>query len=70
MFFNTLVFIGYALTLRYVWSKDVQIEIEQAKKEMELAKIEAQKHKEELEKIKKEFEEFKKSLEGRLNDHK
>ncbi|MDQ7056722.1 MAG: hypothetical protein Q9M89_09845 [Persephonella sp.] len=43
--FYTSIFIGYALTLRYVWKKEVQIEIEQARKEMEFAKMEAQKHK-------------------------
>ncbi len=63
--FYTLIFIGYALTLRYVWKREVQIEIEQARKEMELAKMEVQKHKEELEKLKKEFEEFRKKVEGK-----
>ncbi len=62
--FYTVIFVGYALTLRYVWKKEVQIEIEQARKEMELAKMEAQRHREELERLKKEFEEFRKKLEG------
>ncbi|MBK3331605.1 hypothetical protein GWK41_00830 [Persephonella atlantica] len=62
--FYILIFIGYALTLRYVWKREVQIEIEQARKEMEIAKVEAQRHREELEKLKKEFEEFRKKVEG------
>jgi len=62
--FYTIIFIGYALTLRYVWHKEIQIEIQQARMEAELAKQEAEKHKEELEKIKKEFEEFKRKIQG------
>ena len=62
--FYTAILIGYALTLRYVWQKEVQIELQQAKIEAEMARREAEKHKEELEKIKKEFEEFRRKLEG------
>jgi uncharacterized membrane-anchored protein YhcB (DUF1043 family) len=62
--FYTAIFIGYALTLRYVWKKEVQIELEQARMEAELARQEAEKHREELEKIKKEFEEYRKKIEG------
>ncbi|NPA53316.1 MAG: hypothetical protein GXO21_01460 [Aquificae bacterium] len=61
--FYTIVFFGYGLTLMYVWRKEKEIEIEQARKELELAKQEAAKHKEELEKLKKEFEEYKKWIE-------
>ena len=64
--FYTIVFFGYGLTLLYVWNKEKEIEIEQAKKELELAKQEAQMHKEELEKLKKEFEEYKKWVEQQL----
>ncbi|WP_457638728.1 hypothetical protein [Persephonella sp.] len=64
LFFYTVILVGYALTLKYVWDKEVQIEIEQARKEMELAKMEAEKHREELEKLKKAFEEYRKKLEG------
>ncbi len=62
--FYTAIFIGYALTLKYVWQKEVQIEIQQAKMEAEMARQEAEKHKEELERIKKEFEEFRRKVEG------
>ncbi len=64
--FYTIVFFGYGLTLIYVWKKEKEIEIEQAKKELELAKQEAQMHKEELEKLRKEFEEYKKWVEQQL----
>lgn len=60
--FYTIVFIGYAFTLRYVWGREVKVELEQAELEKKLALEEAQKHKEELEKIKKEFEEYKKKI--------
>jgi len=40
--FYTAVFIGYALTLRYVWQKEVQIELQQAKIEAEIARKEAE----------------------------
>jgi hypothetical protein len=62
LIFYTAVFIGYALTLKYVWSKDIQVELEQAEMEKKMALEEAQKHKDELEKIKKEFEEFKRKI--------
>ncbi len=61
--FYTIVFIGYAFTLWYVWGKEKKVELEQAMLEKKLAEQEARKHKEELEKIKKEFEEFKKKIE-------
>ncbi len=60
--FYTIIFIGYAYTLKYVWGREVQVELEQAEKEKQLALQEAAKHKEELEKIKKEFEEFKRKI--------
>ena len=62
--FYTAIFIGYALTLRYVWQKEIQIELQQAKMEAEMARQEAKKHKEELERIRKEFEEFRTKIEG------
>ncbi|WP_456382503.1 hypothetical protein [Persephonella sp.] len=65
--FYTIILIGYALTLKYVWDKEVQIEIEQARKELELAKMEAEKHREELEKLRKAFEEYRRKVEGEAN---
>ena len=61
--FYTIVFIGYAFTLWYVWGKEKKVEIEQAMIEKKLAEEEAQKHREELERIKREFEGFKKKIE-------
>lgn len=62
--FYTVVFFGYGLTLIYVWKKEKEIEIQQAKMEAEMAKREAQQHREELEKLKKEFEEFKRKIQS------
>ena len=67
--FYTIILIGYALTLKYVWEKEIHIELEQTKKELELVRLEAEKHKEELEKIKKEFENYKKNLIGNGNEN-
>ncbi len=66
--FYTIVFFGYGLTLIYVFKKEKEIEIQQAKMELDLAKQEAEKHRQELEKLKKEFEEYKKWVEKQLKE--
>lgn len=65
--FYTIVFFGYGFTLIYVWKKEKDLEIQQAKMELEMAKQEAEKHRTELEKLKKEFEEYKKWVEKQLS---
>ena len=65
--FYTIVFFGYGFTLIYVWKKEKELEIQQAKMELEMAKQEAEKHRTELEKLKKEFEEYKKWVEKQLS---
>ncbi len=62
LFFYTIVLIGYGLTLIYIWGREKNIELEQARIELEMAKREAENHKKELEQLKREFEEFKKRI--------